>query len=74
MGDVQGVNAARFRRHSKVEPASVELNVKVAVVLDVVPLRPESILVWGGAESEEIVQVADAGVGSVLSAASVART
>jgi len=74
VGDVQGTKAARLRRHSKVEPLSLEEKVKVADVLDVVPVGPDVIVVFGGVESVLTVQLTDAGVASVLSAASVART
>ncbi len=38
------------------EPPSLELNVKVAEVLEVGSLGPESIVVSGAVESKEIVQ------------------
>ena len=57
------------------EPPSLEPKVKVADVLDVVPIGADVIVVSGGAESPETtVQVSEAGVASVLSDASVART
>ena len=54
-GDAQALKASRLRRHSKVEPASLELKVKVADVLDVVPVGPDVIVVCGATES--ILQV-----------------
>ena len=74
IGDAQATKAARLRRHSKVEPAWLALNVKVADVLDVAPLGPDVIVVSGGVMSVPTVQVAEAGVVSVLPEASVART
>ena len=59
-------------RHSKVEPGSVELKVKVGVVLFDGSAGAESIVVLGAVRS--IVQVKLAGVPSVLPAGSVART
>ena len=50
-GDVQALKASRLRRHSKVEPGSLELKVKVADVLDVVPVGPDVIVVCGATES-----------------------
>jgi hypothetical protein len=73
MGDVQGVKAARLRRHSKVEPLSLEVNANVAVVLDVVPTGPDVIVVCGGLASVSTVQVNEAGA-PVLPESSVART
>ena len=58
-------------RHSKVEPPSVELNVKVALVEAVGFAGFESIVVCGAARS--IVKLRLEGV-STLPAASVART
>ena len=51
------------RRHLKVEPGSLEVNVKVADGLDVVPIGGDVIVVSGATES--IVQAAWAGSGSV---------
>ena len=64
MGDVQALKASRLRRHSKVEPGSLELKVKVADVLDVVPVGPDVIVVCGATES--IVQVSVAGRRRIL--------
>ena len=70
-GDVQAVYAALSTRHSKLVPDSPE-NENVGVASLVSPFGPASIVVWGGVVS--IVQVWLAGVGSTLSAASMART
>jgi hypothetical protein len=71
---VQEVNDCPSRRHSNVEPASFEANLKLADVLAVVAAGPEVIVVCGGVVSVPTVQVAEAGVESVLSDGSVART
>ena len=63
MGEGQGKILCPFRRHSKVEPGSLEVNVKVAELLDVVPIGGDVIVVSGATES--IVQASWAGVGSV---------
>jgi hypothetical protein len=44
-GETQGMKAERLREHSKVEPNSLETNVKVADVFDVVPIGPDVIVV-----------------------------
>jgi hypothetical protein len=64
------------RRHSNVEPASLEEKANVALVLVVVATGPESIDVSGGVVSAgaSIVQLQLAGVGSMLPAWSIART
>jgi hypothetical protein len=64
--------------HSNVDPASLELNAKDAPVSDVVPEGPEVIVVVGavvsGGGAVSTVNERVAGVASVLSPASVART
>jgi hypothetical protein len=70
-GDEQELNASVSRAHSKLEPASLEENLKSAVVFAVGSAGPESIVVSGG---RSIVQAWVAGLWSVLPAASVART
>ncbi len=71
-GEMQAVQLPLSMRHSKVEPLSLELNVKVGVVLLEGFEGPVSIVVLGAVRS--IVQVELAGVASVLPAWSVART
>ena len=71
MGDAQALKASRLRRHSKVEPASFELNVKVADVLDV-KLGGADVIVVSGAT--EIVHLARAGFECPLEDAVIART
>ena len=71
-GEVQDANAAGVDLHSNVEPPSVEVNVNVGVLSLVVPSGGDVIVVFGAAVST--VNVRDAGVASVLPAASVART
>ena len=66
------MNVAASRRHSNVEPVSELENVNVAVATPIVPVGPESIVVFGAAVSTVNVRVA--GVASTLPAASVART
>ena len=65
-------------RHANVEPVSVAVNENVGVLSVVVPVGPAVIVVSGGVVSPgpEVSTVNDrlAGVGSVLPAASVART
>ena len=61
-----------FRRHLKVEPGSLEVNVKVADGLDVVPIGGDVIVVSGATES--IVQAAWAGVESSSANKFIART
>ena len=58
--------------HWNVEPVSVEWKLKLALPVFVDAAGPESISVSGGVEST--VQLNEAGVGSVLPAASVAFT
>jgi hypothetical protein len=58
--------------HSKVEPGSLAENSNVGVVSALGSLGAESMLTLGAERS--IVQVWEAGVPSVLAAASVART
>ena len=71
-GDVQAVQLPPSVRHSKVEPPSEELNVKVGLVLPEGLAGLESMVVFGAVRST--VQVRVAGEASVLPAASVART
>ncbi len=71
-GLVQVVQEPPSMRHSKVEPGSLELKVKVGVVSLDGCAGPVSRLVIGAARS--IAQVSEAGVGSVLPPKSVART
>jgi hypothetical protein len=76
-GELQGEKPAPSSRHSKLAPTSLE-KVKVGVALSVGPAGPESIEVSGAVVSVGVlvatVKLRDAGVPSVLSAASVART
>ena len=65
-------NAAPSSAHWNVEPASVELKVKVALVLLTEPVGPVLIVVSGAVVS--ITNVCDAGVGSMLPPESIART
>jgi hypothetical protein len=76
MGDVQDPQAPASRRHWKVDPASVELNAKLAEPVVDVPDGPDVIVVSGAVVSGGgfTVHVRVAGVGSGLPAASVART
>jgi hypothetical protein len=69
---VQTTKAAPSSKHWNVDPASLAVNAKLALVLVTVPLGPEVMVVSGGVVS--IVQLREAGVESVLPAASVART
>src|SRR4029079_289416 len=71
-GLVQGVQLPPSMRHSKVAPASPELNAKVGVASLSSAGGPESMLLFGAVRS--IVQVDEAGLPSVLPAMSVART
>src|SRR5207247_917705 len=71
-GEVQLENAPESRLHWKVEPASVEVNWKLAVVSLVVTDGLTVIAVSGAVTST--VHVNEAGVASVLPTASVART
>src|SRR6266496_3923271 len=70
-GPEQAPNGSESKRHSKLAPGSEEKpNDGEALVVS--PEGPESIVVSGGAVST--VKLREAGVGSVLPAASVART
>jgi len=71
-GDEQPENAAPSRLQAKLEPLSLEVNVKVALVTFVGFAGADPILVSGALVS--IVHVYEAGVGSVFPAGSVART
>jgi len=71
-GLVQAFQLPPSTRHSNVEPASLELNWKLGVVLFDGLAGPLSIVVFGAVRS--IVHVCDAGVPSVFPAMSVART
>ena len=77
-GVVQAANAAASTRHSNVEPASVEVKVKVGrvVVGRAARAGPPVMEVSGGwlSSTVETVKVRLAGVGSTLPAASMART
>jgi hypothetical protein len=70
-GDVQGEKPARSSEHSKLEPVSLEVKVKVALVLVVVGGGPDAMVVCGAVVST--VKAWVAGVASTLPAASVAR-
>ena len=59
-------------RHSKVEGDSEEENANDGLESLLVPVGPESIVVWGGMAST--VQVRTVGLGSGFPAASTART
>ncbi len=50
-GPLQAAKAAASKRHSKLEPVSLEENPKVGVESLVVPVGPEVIVVSGAAES-----------------------
>src|SRR5918996_2667883 len=69
---MQAAKAAPSREHSKVEPDSLELKWKEALVLVVVAGGAIVIVVCGAAVSTVIARLA--GLVSVLPAASVART
>ncbi len=69
---MQAANALPSKLQAKVLPASVEVKLKLAALLVVVAVGPAVMLVSGGVMS--IIQAKAAGVGSVLPAASVART
>ena len=71
-GSTQPLHEPPSSRHSNVEPASLESNEKSAVAEFVSDAGDELIAVFGGAVSTVHAKVA--GVGSVLSTASVART
>src|SRR5262249_25472540 len=70
-GLVHAAKAPPSRRHWN-EPASVALNAKVALDELVAPAGPDVIVVSGATVST--LQVRDAGVESMLPAASIART
>ena len=72
LGLVHAAKAAVSSLHSKVEPASVAVNVNVAVFGLLLPLGPPVIVVSGAVVS--MVHVALAGNASVLPTASFART
>ena len=72
MGEAQAAKEPPSIRHSKVEPPSLELKEKSASAELLGSLGCAVIVVFGAAVST--VQVKLAGVGSVLPAASVART
>jgi len=72
LAEVQAANAAPSRRHSKVDPASVDVKLKLAEVAFVGFAGVAVIVVLGAARS--IVHVYVAGVASVLPAGSMART
>jgi hypothetical protein len=72
LGDEHALQPLPSRLHSKEEPASEDENEKLADVALVLPEGPPVIVVSGAAVS--IVHVRDAGSGSTLPAASVART
>jgi hypothetical protein len=79
LGELQGLQAPESMRHSKLEPFSLALKLKLAEVAPVDPEGPESIVVSGGVVSAGggggvKVQFRLAGVGSVLPALSLART
>jgi hypothetical protein len=84
LGEVQPAQVALSTLHSKLEPASVAVKEKLAVVAVMVPLGPLEIVVFGGVVSAggvssaggrvAIVQFQVAGVESTLPAASLART
>jgi hypothetical protein len=50
-GPEQGANASESKRQAKVEPVSLDENLKVGVVSAVDPEGPEVIVVWGGTVS-----------------------
>ena len=50
-GPEQAANAWESKRHLKVEPDSLDVNVKVGVLSVVGPEGPELIVVWGGTVS-----------------------
>ena len=52
------MNVAASRRHSNVEPVSELENVNVAVATPIVPVGPESIVVFGAVVSTVNVRVA----------------
>ena len=72
MGDAHAAQAPESSRHSNVEPDSEEANETLAAVEVVVPDGPAEIEVSGADAS--MVQAREAGVASMLPAASIART
>jgi hypothetical protein len=72
LGELQKEKAAESKRHWKLEPGSLEAKVKVGVRSLVGPAGPAVIVVSGTAVST--VKEREAGVGSVLPTASMART
>ena len=73
-GEVQAAKAAVSTRHWNVEPVSVEVKVKSGVVsLVEPPAATVPVIVVSGA-AVSTVKLREAGVGSTLPAASVART
>jgi hypothetical protein len=77
-GELHATQAPPSRLHWKVDPASLDTKLKVAEVEVVLVGGPLEIVVLGGVVSPLggalTVQLRVAGVGSVLPAASVART
>ena len=69
---MQLVHAPPSSRHSKVDPVSVEVKLKLALV-EFVGLVGVAVIVVSGA-ARSTVQVKDAGVASVFPAGSIART
>ena len=78
LGEEQALKGALSSLHSKVELASEEEKVNVALFCFMVPEGPESIVVSGGVVScgggSTTLKVLEAGVASTLPAASVALT
>jgi hypothetical protein len=70
MGELQAPKAAPSSEHWKLEPVSLEEKLKLAELELVVPLGPESIVVWGAAVSTVTCTTVEAG--ELLPAASVA--
>src|SRR5688500_15260330 len=71
-GEAHPEKATPSSEHSKVEPDSFAEKMKITLASVVVATGPESIVVSGGVAST--IQVALAGVGSVFSDRSTART
>jgi len=79
LGEEQALKAALSSLHSKVELASEEEKLNVALFCFMVPEGPESMVVSGGVVSRggggtSTVKVLEAGVASTLPAPSVALT
>ena len=70
---MHAVKSAASSLHSKVAVLSGELNAKVALAPVVAPSAGPAVIIVSGAV-ESTVQLAVAGVGSTLPAASTART